>query len=504
MTGFSDSIELGQIGEIKKNSEVVMRVKTGKPVGYPMLRWRGIALTNFDGRRWSNPDRTNETLRSHPDGWIFLGGDAGHSATSGATGLQYTVFLQPIATSAIFTPGEPISLRGSFSPDNSDLNSYIFRDSTGSLFNPFHNISGARYSGVSRLPKLDATQLRASGDAYPPAILEEYLQLPPLLDARIPELAKQMTTRANSSYDKTRAIENFLRSRFGYTLNLVGKPGDDPLANFLFVTRAGHCEYFASAMTILLRTLDIPAREVNGFLPGEYNDLAGDYIVRASDAHSWVEVYFPGSGWVTFDPTPPATENSGLLSRLAKYIDWIELSWNEWVINYDFGHQVQMAQNLQRSSRSWTQSLRAWFERAQVYNRQRLKTMQLRHGILGLMLPVALILLLVALRYDLIGKTMRRLRLYWNLHTPESAQANPLLASRLYAELLRQLERHGFARRAAQTPLEFAVSVQTPALAPAVSEFTRIYSTARYGGAPCDTLRLRHLLEQIREAPRRR
>src|SRR5467141_476837 len=131
MTGFSDNIELGQIGEIKKNSEVVMRVKTGKPVGYPMLRWRGIALTNFDGRRWSNPDRTNETLRSHPDGWIFLGGDAGHSATSGATGLQYTVFLQPIATSAIFTPGEPISLRGSFSPDNSDLNSYIFRDSTG-------------------------------------------------------------------------------------------------------------------------------------------------------------------------------------------------------------------------------------------------------------------------------------------------------------------------------------------------------------------------------------
>ncbi len=503
MTGFSDNIELGQIGEIKKNSEVVMRVKTGKPVSYPMLRWRGIALTDFDGKRWSNPERRNETLPAHPDGWIFLG-DAGQAATLGTTGLHYTVFLQPIATSAIFTAAEPISLRGSFSADNSDLNSYIFRDSTGSLFNPFHNISAVRYTAVSLLPKIDGKALRAASDVYPPSILEEYLQLPPRLDARIPELASQMTARANSSYDKARAIEDFLRSRFGYTLNLVGKPGDDPLANFLFVTRAGHCEYFASAMTILLRTLDIPAREVNGFLPGEYNDLAGDYIVRASDAHSWVEVYFPGSGWVTFDPTPPATDNSGLLSRLAKYIDWIELSWNEWVINYDFGHQVQMAQNLQRSSRSWTESLRGWFERAQVYNRQRLKTMQLRHGILGLMLPVALILLLVALRYDLIGKAMRRLRLYWNLHTPESAQANPLLASRLYAELLRQLERHGFARRATQTPLEFAVSVQTPALAPAVSEFTRIYSTARYGGAPCDTLRLRYLLEQIREAPRRR
>jgi len=253
----------------------------------------------------------------------------------------------------------------------------------------------------------------------------------------------------------------------------------------------------------LLRTLDIPAREVNGFLPGEYNDLAGDYIVRASDAHSWVEVYFPQNGWVTFDPTPPSTEQSGLLSRLSKYIDWVQLSWNEWVINYDFSHQVQMAQTLQRSSRSWTQSWRDWFERAQIHNRQRLKSLQLRHGTLGLLLPMILILLLVVLRYDLPGKLIRRLRLYWQLNTPESQRANPLLATRLYAELLRLLERHGFARRPAETPQEFASHVQAPGLAAPVREFTSIYAVARYGGAPCDTVRLRHLLEQIRAAPRR-
>src|ERR1700751_5158849 len=103
-------------------------------------------------------------------------------------------------------------------------------------------------------------------------------------------------------------------------------------------------------MAILLRTLGIPSREVNGFLPGEYNDIAGDYIVRASDAHSWVEVYFPQAGWVTFDPTPAAGQNFGLMSRLSQYLDWLELSWAEWVINYDFGHQLQMAQIVQRSS----------------------------------------------------------------------------------------------------------------------------------------------------------
>jgi hypothetical protein len=162
-----------------------------------------------------------------------------------------------------------------------------------------------------------------------------------------------------------------------------------------------------------------------------------------------------------------------------------------------------MAQTVQRTSQSWSQSVRAWFERAQIYNRQRLKTMQLRHRLLGLMLPLGLIFLLVALRYNLIGAAIRRLRLYWQLHTPEGPKANPMLASRLYAELVRLLERRGFTRHLAQTPLEFASSVQTPALAPAVNEFTRVYASARYGGAPCDTPRLRRLLEQIRQAPSR-
>src|SRR5260221_2766219 len=172
MTGFSNDIELGQIGEIKKNSEVVMRVKTGKPVAYPMLRWRGIALTNFDGKRWSNPELTNETLRAQPDGWIFFR-DAGQAAALGATSLQYTEFLHPIATSPIFTPGEPVSLKGNFSTDGANANWAphpwsIFRDSTGSLFNPFHNYAPVRYVGLSGLPKLDPAQRRSASDAYPP------------------------------------------------------------------------------------------------------------------------------------------------------------------------------------------------------------------------------------------------------------------------------------------------------------------------------------------------
>jgi protein-glutamine gamma-glutamyltransferase len=507
MTGFSDDVELGQIGEIKKNSAVVMRVKTGKPVGDPMLRWRGIALSTFDGKRWSTLHHQAAGVAPNPDGWIYVG-DPVQRPDDLATGLQYEVLLQPLATDTIFAPANAVSVKGNFSGANSyggwtPRRSYVFRDFTGSLFNPYRNYEQLRYYGFSRLPRVDAAKLRSASTEYSEGVREIYLQLP-ALDPRILQLSKTVTARAPTAYDKAIAIEAYLRSRFTYTLTLTGKPGNDPLAHFLFETRAGHCEYFASAMAIMLRTLGIPSREVNGFLPGEYNDLAGDYIVRASDAHSWVEVYFPGNGWVTFDPTPAAVEDFGFFSRVGQYLDWMELSWNEWVINYDFAHQMQMAQLVQRDTRSWTDSTRAWFAGEQSKSKRWVKSLLGRNGAFGFVLPLALILFLVALRYDLLQAAVRRLRLYWQLRAPESEQANPLLASRLYAELLRVLERRGFARPASQTPLEFAVAMSEPSLAPAVQEFTQVYSRSRFGDVPCDTLLLRELLEQIRFAVRSR
>jgi hypothetical protein len=338
-------------------------------------------------------------------------------------------------------------------------------------------------------------RLRAAPTEYPPDIQGTFLQLPQL-DPRIPELAQRITARAQNPFDKAVAVENYLRTRFTYTLNLTGKPGDDPLAHFLFETRAGHCEYFASAMAIMLRTLGIPTREVNGFLPGEYNDLGGDYIVRASDAHSWVEVYFPGTGWMTFDPTPPGADSAGgFFTRLGQYMDWFELSWNEWVINYDFIHQILLAQNMQRSARSWTDLARAWYQKKQEKGRRWMRSW---NAGLGMLISFAVALFLLAMRFDLVVALIRRLWLSWQLRSPEAARANPQLASRLYSELLYLLERRGFARKPTQTPFEFAAAVSQPLLAPAVYEFTQYYTQARFGGAPCDTIRLRTLLEQIR------
>ncbi|HTQ62396.1 MAG TPA: DUF3488 and transglutaminase-like domain-containing protein [Candidatus Solibacter sp.] len=502
MSGFTDDVELGQIGEIKKNSQVVMRVRTGKPVGYPGLRWRGIALSVFDGKRWYSNDRDAVTIPAAPNGWINLTPPTQLPDPS-ATLLRYTILLQPVATDTIFAPAKVISLRGNLSGEDSNneagaRHSYLIRDSSGSLFNPFHNFSTLLYEGFSSLPAMDVPRLRAASTDYPETIRDTYLQLPPQLDPRIPELARQITQRADDPFDKTVTLENYLRSHFAYTLNLTGKPGEDPLAHFLFETRAGHCEYFASALAIMLRTLGIPTREVNGFLPGEYNDLGGDYIVRASDAHSWVEVYFPGTGWMTFDPTPPGAESEGgFFSRFGQYMDWFELTWNEWVINYDFIHQIQLAQTMQRDTRNWTESVRTWYAEQQVRGRKWMKSW---NGGLSLLIPLFIVLFLMALRFDLVVAVLRRLWLSWQLRSPEMARSNPQLASRLYAELSYLLERRGFARQPTQTPFEFASTVSQPRVAPAVFEFTQRYAEARFGGVPCDTVRLRALLEQIRSA----
>jgi transglutaminase-like putative cysteine protease len=500
LSGFSDQVELGQIGQIKKSSAVVLRVETGTPVNYPALRWRGNALANFDGRRWTSAERGEETLSANSDGWIALRERPKANETRGEI-LQFTVLQEPMASDALFVAGNMLAIRGSFTGEAGGIShrrNYLYRDSTGSLINPFHNFVSVRYTGISQLPASDRRQLEAAGSEYPIGIANVYLQLPEI-DPRIAELARTATQRVSTPYDKAAALETFLKTRYNYTLDLTGNPGKEPLAHFLFETRAGHCEYFASSMTVMLRTLGIPAREVNGFLPGEYNDLGGDYIVRASDAHSWVEAYFPGSGWIVFDPTPDAPAVSAtLFSRVSQLADWAELTWNDWVISYDFAHQNVLAQTFQSKSRNWREVGAAWFAHKQFRMKNRLTNWQAHHSMFSLVLPLLLVALLVALRYGWIEKLLGKLQIALVLRGKNAGTASSQIASRMYAEMLSLMGRHGYPRSETQTPFEFAATVKKPSLRPVVHEFTQIYSVARFGGAACDTPRMQQLLGTIR------
>ncbi len=506
LSGFTDQVELGQIGEIKKSSAVVLRVETGSPVNYPALRWRGNALANFDGRRWTSAERSPETLSANSDGWIALRDKPKAGELRGQI-LQFTVLQEPMASDALFVAGAILAVRGNFTGEAGGIShrrNYIYRDATGSLMNPFHNFVSVRYTGISQLPAPDRARLQAAAVGYPEAITNTYLQLPEI-DARIPVLARTATQHAATPYDKAVALESFLKTKFAYTLNLTGTPGKDPLAHFLFETRAGHCEYFASAMTVMLRTLGIPSREVNGFLPGEFNELGGDYIVRASDAHSWVEAYFPGSGWIVFDPTPDAPiVTTSFFSRLSHLADWAELTWNDWVISYDFAHQTALAQSFQVKSRNWREFGVAWLSKMQRHMKDNLSMWQIHHARDSFVLPLLLVLLLVALRYGLVGRLLRQLRMAFVLRGKNVSAASSQIASRMYSELLHLMGRHGYTRNETQTPFEFAAAVKKPALSRMVEEFTLLYAAARFGNAKCDVPRLQQLLGTIRAELRTR
>jgi hypothetical protein len=501
MTGFTETVELGQIGEIQKSTAVVMRIKVaGSPERFMTQRWRGIALTRFDGWRWSATRGERKRVYANENGWFFL---SNARDVYSSNPLSYRVLLEPVASDAVFVvPGAGI-VRGKFSAasglGDATRRNYLLVDGAGSIFNPFPTYSEMSYDAYSQPVTSTPADLRAAGSDYPEEILSTYLQVPDL-DPRIAPLALEATAGARTPYDKAVVLENYLRTHYGYTLDLAGAPGKDPLANFLFVRRAGHCEYFASAMTIMLRTLGIPTRYINGFQTGEYNNIGGDFIVRASDAHSWVEAYFPGNGWITFDPTPGG-ENTprGWTASIGKYWDWLALKWDEWVINYDFLHQVSLAQGAGRGARGWAAAWRTRFENLHESVVRRMRLWQF-HAQNWSGTPFVIAAIVSALAVLAGWKPLRkRFSMWWILRSPSSGVLSAEIASEHYSEMLRLLERRGLRKTDGATALEFATSIPQMELAGPVGRLTDLYQSARFGNATVEPRRSVELLREIRQ-----
>lgn len=507
MTGFSDNVTLGEIGQIQKSTSVVMRIAVeGDPKLAENIHWRGIALTTFDGTRWSIPVRDQEKVMSNLDGDYPL---AFGSYRGRFSPIHYTVLMEPLATDAIFIAPRPETVRGRFGEDSAQLNGlvhvpYLLIDQTGSLSNAAHNNVKIRYEGRSIVPITPAAVLRDAPSVYPEPIEEVYLQLP-ALDPRVRALAERASSGAKNEYDKAVSVQRYLISHYSYTLNLTGPPTNDPVAQFLFERRSGNCEYFASAMTVMLRAVGIPARYVTGFLPGEYNDVGGDYIVRESDAHAWVEVFFPEYGWITFDPTPPANrQNGGLLQRLSLYWDWFQFAWGEWVINYDFSHQLTLGQNLQKTSRNWGDRARDVWRTKEHAAMTRLLALDRRLEASKYFLPGILVLLLVLL-FIVRGRSMiRYAAARWSLRARRTGNLTANLASLEYAEMLRLLEQRGWKKSPSQTALEFASAIPAGDLSAPIARLTELYQSTRFGAHPARIEQMSSILRFIRDSLRTR
>ena len=484
-TGFSDHVQLGRIGQIQQSSSVVMHIEIdGDSRGNHDLKWRGVALSQFDGKTWSSPTEPMTILRPGGDGFQLT--PRNPYSSPALLRLHYRVLMEPIGTNVFFLAPRARKLNGVYRSIGTDDGDAVYD------LDPVHPIS--LYEAEAD-PDEAATRSGAS-KTLSPADLQTYLQLP-VLDPRIPKLALQITRPGDADFQKAQAIEKYLLSNFGYTLDLTGAPAQDPLADFLFVRKRGHCEYFASSMAILLRTLGIPTRVVNGFRTSEFNDLTGQYVVRASSAHSWVEAYIPDRGWVSFDPTPGAGlgESTGW-SRVSLYLDAMASFWREWVVNYDASHQRSLGEDAMQKSRSLIENVRFWAHQhyARMLGRaRRTQTTFSRspRGWTALGLLLGLILLVAGNAASLV-RWLREHRL--KKHPEES----PGLAAALwYRRLLRWLTRKGWSKAEVQTPREFLQGIKDPAMRAQVEDFTLAYEAARFGESADDARRLPELYEEI-------
>jgi protein-glutamine gamma-glutamyltransferase len=480
--GFSDRVTIGDIGRLNESNQLVMRVRVSGDAASraQTLRWRGVALDNFDGRHWTQSSTPPPALQTF-DGNLFR-----LSTTEDVSRLTtQTFFVEPIDTPVIFAAPRAVALQGAFP--------YVRRDRDDGLASRPHPLERVTYTVYSDTHEPAPERLRA--DRMPdPAVatanlhrpVEDYLQLPPNLDTRVGSLAWTVVQQAGARnvYDAARAIEahlahNAYGGRYRYSLDRRAT-GQDPLADFLFNVRAGHCEYFSTAMAVMLRTLRVPARVVNGFQSGEYNSAADAYVVRQADAHSWVEVYFSETdSWVTFDPTPadgrPAgTSGTGLTGSLRRYADALELFWIQYVVAYDRQGQRTLVRTISnhvsdyriaavQSADDASARLSAWWA-----------------GVGGMFTivtsPLAVAALLVAL--FVVGLLLlRRLGLVKLAWWRREAKTTGAPVVEFYKRMVAALEARGLKRQADETPLEFAATTG----APEVLAITQAYNRVRFG-----------------------
>ncbi|HSV85410.1 MAG TPA: transglutaminase domain-containing protein [Levilinea sp.] len=163
----------------------------------------------------------------------------------------------------------------------------------------------SRYTVISLATRVTASALRHAGTDYPPAIVADFLQLPANLPERVRSMAARLARAHDTPFQKAIAVQDYLRMNYPYNENVPPPPpGRDAVDYFLYEAQEGFCTYHASAMVVLLRAEGVPARVVSGFSTGAYDYERRAFRVAARNAHAWVEVYFPGYGWVEFEPTP--------------------------------------------------------------------------------------------------------------------------------------------------------------------------------------------------------
>lgn len=352
-TGLSESMRPGQISELSQSDDIAFRVRFDDTPPLPeRMYWRGPTFGQFDGAVWS-PMRK-------PLAPVPLPSIQGE----GSTLVRYTVTLEAHNRNWLFALEAPVR---------------IDRLPQGAALLMPDMLLQARERVVERLRyNVESTTGYTFGLNETPLSLQNWLALPPGFNPKTLELAARWRNEEPDNAKLVdRALRMFNREAFHYTLKppLLGRDSAD---DFLFRTRSGFCEHYASAFVVLMRALDIPARVVTGYQGGELNPVDGWWVVRQADAHAWAEVWLAGRGWTRVDPTaaiaperiergsralqPAAVERPlgldlPLLADLRFNLDALSNAWNQWVLSYDHSRQMRLLAALGLGIDDWGQMI---------------------------------------------------------------------------------------------------------------------------------------------------
>jgi transglutaminase-like putative cysteine protease len=491
--GYSETVDLGSMAGVKKDPKVMLRVQPldqhGKAIRVPFLYMRGTSLDFYDGKRWFKSARATNLNDYTPPTRIA-------SFTSRpaikASGLAQKIFLEPDALPYIFSASYPYAF--SFSQpyemiiDNEASSIRLTRGMNEKI----------SYTAYSLMEDGDARK-NLSSQTQPPSddllnsrfyvrLSRLYLQQPRQgLDERISNLAREITKQAKTPFEKADRIENFLRANYTYSLDFTEKGTENPIVEFLFDRKTGHCEFFATAMAILCRTIGLPARVVNGFYTDEWNKFGEYFIVRRQDAHSWVEVWFDETGWLSFEPTPPAgriRESTGtwVPDTIQKIYDTIKFHWYQYVIDYNITDQMRIGRHLRGLTGGLGRALDNVTLRIRLLLQKGKSTSEMGH-IMTWLVPIGIVLLILSA----LGYIFKHLRQDKKREAQESSSRRYKGAeiTWVYEKILACLRERGFERRLSQTPLEFAeVAIRTGSAPQDFLPLTRRYYTLRFRNDP--------------------
>lgn len=459
MIGFSGTVNLGQIGTLRTDPTIALRVAIPdleSPPARRMLYLRGTALDQYDGRTWSQSLRSTRPLAS-------AGELVPISGTPAPGEKPWRIELEPFEPPVLFvtptTKALELTKGGTVTPG------FVPQLMTGPEGELRYQAPSDRIVRYDLYPSEHGTpnftRLRTADRG-------RYLALPQALPDRVRELAQRWVGQATDDLERIRSVEERLRREYRYDLASPSGAAEQPLDDFLFESKRGHCEYFSTAMAVMLRSLGIPSRNVTGFVGGTYNKYGQFYAVRQGDAHSWVEAYVEGKGWLTFDPTPPGSAEpqsdvDGALAGLRDFFEALSQRWNHHVLGYDLEQQVTLFDALSLRD---TATLRS------------LSSSRRRTGL------AALGLALVA--GGLVWLYRRRRRRDDATGGDAQATRDALTAARLYRGLDRAMVVAGVGRALSMPPLGHALALGERAhpLGREIRELTERYLAARFGERP--------------------